>query len=82
MICEATGFMRGHGTYIKDGYLIASVCGVVERVNKFVFVRPLKSRFTGDIGDVIVGRVSEVQQKKMEGRCPRSSRRTFTIICC
>jgi exosome complex component RRP4 len=32
----------------------------VERINKLVFVRPLKTRYTGDIGDVIVGRINEI----------------------
>lgn len=35
---------RGHGTYAADGKLIASVAGVVERVNKLIYVKPLKSR--------------------------------------
>ena len=35
---------RGHGTYTKDGVLIASVAGVVERVNRLLCVHPLKSK--------------------------------------
>ena len=56
--------MRGHGTYAVDGTLVAAVAGVVERVNKLISVRPLKSRYDGKVGDVIVGRVSEVAQKR------------------
>lgn len=37
-------FMRGHGTYIENDSLIACVAGKVERVNKLVSVRPLKTR--------------------------------------
>ena len=33
---------------------------VVERVNKLVFVRPLKTRYDAAQGDVVVGRVTEV----------------------
>ena len=43
--CMQDGFLRGHGTYMMEGRLIATLCGVVERVNKLVYVRPLKSRF-------------------------------------
>ncbi|XP_049887594.1 exosome complex component RRP4 [Pectinophora gossypiella] len=57
-------FMRGHGTYAEDDYLKASVAGVVQKVNKLICVRPLKSRYVGEIGDVIVGRILEVQQKR------------------
>ncbi|KAI9026896.1 hypothetical protein DFJ74DRAFT_604316 [Hyaloraphidium curvatum] len=63
------GFMRGHGTYpmvLEDGAsaLVAAVPGVVERVNKLVSVRPLRARYGGDIGDVVVGRVTEVGFKR------------------
>lgn len=36
----------------------------MQKVNKLICVRPLKSRYVGEIGDVIVGRVLEVQQKR------------------
>ncbi len=54
------GFLRGHGTQMVDGKLVATLCGVVERVNKLVYVRPLKSRYTAEQGDVVIGRVTEV----------------------
>ncbi|KAL7747113.1 Exosome complex component rrp4 [Sorochytrium milnesiophthora] len=44
--------------------LVSSVAGVVQRVNKLVSVKPLRSRFTGDVGDVVVGRVLEIGQKR------------------
>jgi len=64
VITRDTGFMRGHGTYMADDVLFASVAGVVERVNKLISVTPLKTRYNGEIGDVVVGRVVEVQQKR------------------
>ena len=35
---------RGHGTQVVDGRLVATVCGIVERVNKLVSVKPLRQR--------------------------------------
>ena len=35
---------RGHGTYMGEEKLIASVAGSVERVNKLVCVKALKTR--------------------------------------
>lgn len=55
---------RGHGTYVKDDEIKASVAGVMEQVNKLISIRPLKSRYVGEIGDVVVGRITEVQQKR------------------
>lgn len=58
------GFLRGHGTHLVNGQLLATVCGVVERVNKLVSVRPLRARYVAETGDVVVGRVTEVATKR------------------
>lgn len=64
-ISSQPDFLRGHGTYVDDeNTLRASVAGVLEKVNKLISVRPLKSRYHGEIGDVVVGRITEVQQKR------------------
>jgi exosome complex component RRP4 len=44
VITRDSGFMRGHGTFMSDEVLHASVAGVVERVNKLISVTPLKTR--------------------------------------
>lgn len=54
----------GHGTYSQSSGLYASIAGVVERVNKLVSVRPLKSRYGGEIGDVVIGRILEIGNKR------------------
>ncbi|KAJ3108414.1 Exosome complex component RRP4 [Phlyctochytrium bullatum] len=64
IITADPAFMRGHGTFYDEEALAASVMGVVERVNKLVSVHPLRARFTGEIGDVVVGRILEVGQKR------------------
>jgi exosome complex component RRP4 len=62
---DSTQFLRGHGTYIDNrGRLVASIAGKVERVNKLISVRPPKARYTGEVGDVVVGCVVEVLQKR------------------
>jgi len=64
IITRETGYMRGHGTYMDQDVLFASVAGVVERVNKLISVTPVKTRYNGEIGDVVVGRIVEVQQRR------------------
>jgi len=64
VITSDSGFMRGHGTYMDDENLTASVAGEVQRVDKLICVRPLKTRYYGEVGDVVVGRITEVQQKR------------------
>ncbi|PHJ20232.1 exosome component 2, partial [Cystoisospora suis] len=58
------GCMRGLGTYEKGGKIFASVCGILEKVNKLVYVRPLRSRYMGSVGDVVVGRITEILNGK------------------
>ncbi|CAK4647994.1 hypothetical protein LEN26_006124 [Aphanomyces euteiches] len=64
VITSEPGFLRGHGTYVENGELLASVAGIVEKVNQLVSVRPLVSRYIGEVGDIVVGRISEVGNKR------------------
>ncbi|KAG8847142.1 exosome non-catalytic core subunit rrp4 [Tulasnella sp. 330] len=63
-ITSSQAFMRGHGTYVDGEVVLASVAGTVERVNKLISVRALKSRYNGEIGDLVVGRITEVAAKR------------------
>lgn len=51
---------RGHGTISIDNNLYSTVSGIIQRVNKLLTVNPLKARFSGQIGDLVIGRVTEV----------------------
>ncbi|KAL5492491.1 RRP4_2 [Sanghuangporus weigelae] len=47
-LTSSHAFMRGHGTYVDGDEVIASVTGTIERVNKLVTVRALRSRQVKD----------------------------------
>lgn len=49
---------------MREEKLHACVAGVIERINKLISVKPLKLRYNGEVGDIIVGRIKEVQQKR------------------
>ena len=59
-----TGNLLGHGTLLLDNRIIATVSGHIERVNKLISVRPLSQRYTGDIGDIVVGRIVELGDQR------------------
>ncbi|KAI6001189.1 exosome complex exonuclease rrp4 [Pisolithus albus] len=63
-ITSAHDFMRGHGTYVDDELVIASVAGTIQRVNKLVTVRAARSRYNAEVGDLVVGRITEVQPRR------------------
>ncbi|KAL6339921.1 hypothetical protein AAG906_035012 [Vitis piasezkii] len=58
------GVLKGHGTLELDGEVVATLCGVVERVNKLVYIRTLRARYKPETGDIIVGRVTEIAPKR------------------
>lgn len=57
-------WMRGHGTYFLDNMTYSSVAGTVSKVNRLLSVIPLKSRYSPETGDHIVGRITEVGNKR------------------
>lgn len=57
---------RGHGTYVdpETNAIVATVAGTIQKTNKLLSVRPLRARYTPEIGDLVVGRIIEVQSKR------------------
>lgn len=50
---------------MENAEIKSSVVGVVKQINKLISVTPLKvKKYSGEIGDVVVGRVVEVQKKR------------------
>jgi exosome complex component RRP4 len=55
----------GHGTHVSpQGLLVATLCGVVRRVDRLTYVKPLRARYAPELGDVVVGRVVEVSGRR------------------
>ncbi|KAG0636933.1 hypothetical protein HOY80DRAFT_975224 [Tuber brumale] len=44
--------------------IVATVAGTVQKVNKLLSVKPLRARYAPEIGDLVVGRIAEVQSKR------------------
>ncbi|KAF8880199.1 hypothetical protein BD779DRAFT_1446400 [Infundibulicybe gibba] len=63
-LTSSQSYMRGHGTYVDNEDVIASVAGTVERVNKLVTVRAIRTRYNPEVGDLVVGRITEVQPRR------------------
>ncbi|CAD6199467.1 unnamed protein product [Caenorhabditis auriculariae] len=57
-------FMRGHGTYIREGEIVSSLAGIVNQLNRLLMVKTIKQRYAGEVGDVVIGRIVEVQAKR------------------
>lgn len=61
-----TRHSRGHGTYVSpfSSSIIATVAGTIQKTNKLLSVRPLRARYVPETGDLIVGRIVEVQSRR------------------
>ncbi|XP_020835365.1 exosome complex component RRP4-like isoform X3 [Phascolarctos cinereus] len=70
-ITTDTGIMLGCGTYMGDEKVIASVTGFVERVNKLICVKAVKTRYNGEVADIVVGRITELRRRSSEDELAR-----------
>ena len=57
-----SGFVAGHGTFVQADTqdIYASLAGVVHHIDKVICVKPVRSHYRPDIGDIIVGRIVSV----------------------
>lgn len=64
LVTEDPTWMKGHGTYFLESKTYSSVAGNVSRVNRLLSVIPLRGRYEAETGDHVVGRITEVGQKR------------------
>ncbi|KAF2141897.1 uncharacterized protein K452DRAFT_287865 [Aplosporella prunicola CBS 121167] len=66
MVTDDPQWMRGHGTYVPEGgtEILSTVAGTVMKTNKLLSITPLRARYNPEIGDLIVGRIVEVQSRR------------------
>ncbi|KAK4552616.1 Exosome complex component rrp4 [Recurvomyces mirabilis] len=59
-------WMRGHGTFVDtDSAAIRStLAGTLQKTNKLLSIVPLRARYTPEIGDLVIGRIVEVQSRR------------------
>lgn len=64
LVTDDPSWMKGHGTYYLDNKTYSSVAGTPSRVNRLLSVVPLRGRYEPEVGDHVVGRITEVGQKR------------------
>lgn len=60
-------WMRGHGTFTDttdDTTIRSTLAGTIQKTNKLLSVVPLRARYTPEIGDLVIGRIVEVQARR------------------
>lgn len=64
LVTDDPVWMKGHGTYFLDDNTYSLVAGTISRVNRLLSVVPLRGRYQAETGDHIVGRITEVGNKR------------------
>ncbi|KAI1911453.1 Exosome complex component rrp4 [Ophidiomyces ophidiicola] len=67
VVTDDPQWMRGHGTFTPtplSSTIIATVAGTILKTNKLLSVYPLRARYTPEIGDLVIGRIVEVQSRR------------------
>ncbi|KAH8688791.1 hypothetical protein BGW36DRAFT_392183 [Talaromyces proteolyticus] len=66
LISNHVKIYRGHGTFTTpySASIIATVAGTVQKTNKLLSIHPLRARYMPEIGDLVVGRIVEVQARR------------------
>ncbi|KAI8444964.1 exosome complex exonuclease rrp4 [Phakopsora pachyrhizi] len=54
----------GDGDEESAGVIRSTLAGTVERINRLITVRGLRGRYRPEVGDLLIGRITEVQSKR------------------
>ncbi|CDO62751.1 exosome complex component RRP4, putative [Plasmodium reichenowi] len=57
-------FLKGGGLYEEDDMFHACILGRVNYINKLIYVEPLKGKYTGSVGDLLVGKIKDISNDK------------------
>lgn len=88
-IASATTFMRGHGAYLaantSEGttstpMIHSSLCGVIHKTNKLISVSSLKSRYSPEVGDLVIGRITDLQPGNKRWKVDIQSRQDSNLL--
>lgn len=64
-VCNADGFIKGHGTTVRDGLIVSAVYGHYQQTNKLITVSPcFQFKYSPEVGNVVIGRVIQIANKK------------------
>lgn len=81
LVTAETAFMRGHGTFLNSkNQLLSSVAGKVTQINKLISVHAPRAKFIGETGDVVVGRITEVQVSQRRWRVETGARMDSILL--
>lgn len=91
-IASSSMFMRGHGAYISSAQarldtasstaplIRSSLCGLVRKTNKLISVSALKTRYAPEVGDLVIGRITDLQPGNRRWKVDINSRQDANLL--
>lgn len=66
LVTDDPQWMRGHGTFApsESTTICSTLAGTLQKTNKLLSIVPLRARYTPEIGDLVIGRIVEVQSRR------------------
>lgn len=68
IVTDDPQWMRGHGTFAASddasSAIRSTLAGTLQKTNKLLSMVPLRARYTPEIGDLVIGRIVEVQSRR------------------
>lgn len=61
---SAEGLMAGTGAIIRDRKIVSTVRGIVKQFSQYISVEPITSIYSPQVGDIVVGRISQVLKQR------------------
>lgn len=61
---SAEGYMPGIGVIVRDGRIVSTVRGTVSQESQYISVKPITSIYSPHVGDIVVGRISQVLKQR------------------
>lgn len=61
---SAEGFMPGIGVVVRDRKIVSTVRGIINQVSQYISVTPITSIYSPHVGDIVVGRISQVLKQR------------------
>lgn len=85
-IASSVTFMRGHGAYLSSSssgsapLIRSSLCGLVRKTNKLISVTSLKTRYAPEVGDLVIGRITDLQPGNRRWKVDIQSRQEANLM--
>ncbi|KAJ1364295.1 exosome non-catalytic core subunit rrp4 [Parelaphostrongylus tenuis] len=64
LLAHTSNVLSGHGTYLSENGLLASVCGNKVQYSCLIQIEPLRQKYYPKVGDVVVGRIVRIRKAR------------------